>query len=334
MSIALMTAAWKSALPAGRKMVLLALCDNANDHGECHPSIGYLANKCSMGERTVQQHISDMERAGIVQRRMRFGTTTMYYIYPGRFNDPAEFAPPEDPPPGGSQSGPAKTAGGENLHPTPAGVAGLPPQPSRPSPAKAAPRTPSEPSGKPSSNPGTARGTRLPDDWTLPDDWRTWAKQTRPAWSDAYIAELADGFRDYWVAKPGTAATKLDWPATWRTWVRNSRGPAPGHGGGGLAWFSTDETVLAKGRELGMIPRPGEQMGTFKARVGAAIENGGKEPPPANMSRVGMTSNPVPAGQAVAQDAPRGEKPAGLQAAVDAARGLVGKAPRKTGTED
>lgn len=45
----------------------------------------------------------------------------------------------------------------------------------------------------------------------------------------------ADHFRDYWHAKPGRDGTKLDWPATWRNWIRNSRhrpsatGPPNGH---------------------------------------------------------------------------------------------------------
>jgi hypothetical protein len=35
-------------------------------------------------------------------------------------------------------------------------------------------------------------------------------------------------FRDYWVSRPGKDGTKLDWPATWRYWIRNasSRRPA------------------------------------------------------------------------------------------------------------
>ena len=95
MSIALMTQAWKTDLPAGRKMVLLALCDNANDQGECYPSIPMLATKCSMGERTVQQHISDMEADGIVVREMRAGRSTVYRINPRRFCTPANSAPPQ-----------------------------------------------------------------------------------------------------------------------------------------------------------------------------------------------------------------------------------------------
>lgn len=67
------------------------------------------------------------------------------------------------------------------------------------------------------------RGGRLPPDWTPSDD-------------DAHFAlslglddrAVAANFRDYWHAKAGKDATKLDWPATWRGWCRREaerRGP-------------------------------------------------------------------------------------------------------------
>lgn len=64
------------------------------------------------------------------------------------------------------------------------------------------------------------RGTSLPKDWTLPDDWKTWAVQTRP---DLNIAEVAASFHDFWLGKPGKDGRKADWQATWRNWVRNQR---------------------------------------------------------------------------------------------------------------
>lgn len=64
------------------------------------------------------------------------------------------------------------------------------------------------------------RGTALPADWTLPDDWKTWAEQTRPD-IDPLVA--ADSFRDFWIGKPGKDGRKADWQATWRNWVRNQR---------------------------------------------------------------------------------------------------------------
>jgi hypothetical protein len=35
-------------------------------------------------------------------------------------------------------------------------------------------------------------------------------------------AKLAESFTDYWQAAAGAKARKLDWDATWRTWVRRS----------------------------------------------------------------------------------------------------------------
>lgn len=56
----------------------------------------------------------------------------------------------------------------------------------------------------------TARGTRLPPDW-------------KPRPEDPHNeAELAK-FQDYWAAVAGAKGVKLDWDATWRNWIRNSR---------------------------------------------------------------------------------------------------------------
>ncbi len=65
-------------------------------------------------------------------------------------------------------------------------------------------------------------GTRLPADWVLPNDWREWAKAERP---DLLILSVADQFKDFWISKTGAGATKLDWQATWRNWVRNQKAP-------------------------------------------------------------------------------------------------------------
>lgn len=54
-----------------RKLVLLKLADNANDQGECWPSIPYLAATCEMAERSVQNHIKWLHEHGFlwVERR-------------------------------------------------------------------------------------------------------------------------------------------------------------------------------------------------------------------------------------------------------------------------
>lgn len=74
------------------------------------------------------------------------------------------------------------------------------------------------------------RGSRLDSEWTLPDDWRDWAKTNCFAGDDE-ITRQADTFRDYWIAKPGAQACKLDWPATWRNWCRKAFSSAGRHRG-------------------------------------------------------------------------------------------------------
>lgn len=64
------------------------------------------------------------------------------------------------------------------------------------------------------------RGTSLPKDWVLPDDWKAWAEANRP---DVDVRTVAESFRDFWIAKPGKDGRKADWQATWRNWVRNQR---------------------------------------------------------------------------------------------------------------
>lgn len=66
------------------------------------------------------------------------------------------------------------------------------------------------------------RASRLPDDWTLPDDWRCWAQSERP---DLDPDRTADRFADHWRAAAGQRGVKADWLATWRNWVRGERAP-------------------------------------------------------------------------------------------------------------
>jgi uncharacterized protein YdaU (DUF1376 family) len=66
----------------------------------------------------------------------------------------------------------------------------------------------------------TQRGSRLPTDWTLPDEWADWAEKERP---DLLVYKTAESFKDFWISKPGAGGVKLDWQATWRNWVRSQK---------------------------------------------------------------------------------------------------------------
>jgi uncharacterized protein YdaU (DUF1376 family) len=71
--------------------------------------------------------------------------------------------------------------------------------------------------------PKAARATRLPTDWRLPDTWMSWALLEQPSWTPDDALRVADSFRDYWAAKGGADARKVDWEATWRNWVRREK---------------------------------------------------------------------------------------------------------------
>ena len=71
------------------------------------------------------------------------------------------------------------------------------------------------------------RGTRLPEDWVLPKQWGEWALSETSLTAPAVRLEAAK-FGDYWRAKAGREAVKLDWQATWRNWVRTAADRAQG----------------------------------------------------------------------------------------------------------
>ena len=71
MSVKLMAKAWEMPIPSGQKMVLLALCDHANDDGECYPSQKKLAKKCSMSSRAISNHIKWLHDCGILESERR-----------------------------------------------------------------------------------------------------------------------------------------------------------------------------------------------------------------------------------------------------------------------
>lgn len=172
MSVALMTLAWKSTYQTGKKMVLLALCDNANDQGECFPSISMLVDKCSMSERSVFNHIADLEKDGAIKRNNRAGRSTIYQL------DPCKFCTPEQPltPATVAEVQPLTPANSappplQRLHPTPATVA--------PTPATVAPITIKEPSSNqiPNTKDKAQAPVVLPD-WLPMDSWQAFM-QTR-----------------------------------------------------------------------------------------------------------------------------------------------------------
>ena len=72
-----------------------------------------------------------------------------------------------------------------------------------------------------------SRGSRLPDDWELPEDWRQWALVNCPASSLEAVNCEALKFANYWQAQPGSRACKLDWRKTFQNWCLTAFSRAP-----------------------------------------------------------------------------------------------------------
>ena len=76
-----MSTAWDMDIPSTEKMVLLCLCDYADDNGRsCYPAISTLAKRTSKNARTVQRALRWLEKSGVCNSHERAGTSTNYTV--------------------------------------------------------------------------------------------------------------------------------------------------------------------------------------------------------------------------------------------------------------
>lgn len=95
-------------------------------------------------------------------------------------------------------------------------------------PPVAPPHAEAMPSAAPPAPPVPAkRGSRLADDWSLPDDWRQWTLTNCLGSRADTVSIEAAKFANHWHAKPGREACKLDWRLTWMNWCYRAFGTAP-----------------------------------------------------------------------------------------------------------
>ena len=85
-----------------------------------------------------------------------------------------------------------------------------------------APETETEVEKEAKTKGNSNRGTRLPVDFVLSEDWIAFCQQER---KDLDPQKVFEEFKDYWTALPSGRGTKADWTATWRNWVRRQAAP-------------------------------------------------------------------------------------------------------------
>lgn len=74
------------------------------------------------------------------------------------------------------------------------------------------------------SPPPRKRGSRIPVDFAVDQAMVAWAREHAPNIDGRRETEK---FIDYWQSKTGKDATKLDWVATWRNWMRQAEERLP-----------------------------------------------------------------------------------------------------------
>lgn len=62
------------------KAILIALADRADEHGECFPSYDDICRRSCATRNTVSCAIKRFEELGLIERRKRFGKSTVYAL--------------------------------------------------------------------------------------------------------------------------------------------------------------------------------------------------------------------------------------------------------------
>ena len=239
-------------LSRGGLLILAALGTYADKNGVCWPTQSEIAEQTGMTRQAVSGYLKELETLGYLDKRRRYRADQgeISCVYRIRFDaDPAtppatsELAPPatsELAPPATSELDTPATSelytpcnlwalqGVQPQDFTPPATSGLYTErpierpierPKKREGRNAAQWVEKNPSAQSAPHPQNGPGDRLPLDFVLPDDWKSWAEQRRP---DLNITDEAEKFADYWRGKAGKEAFRTDWAATWRNWIRNA----------------------------------------------------------------------------------------------------------------
>lgn len=236
------------------KFVLMLLADQAGSDYSCWPSLAYLAGISELGESTIRSATKKLAELGLIRvyYRHRGNGLRRSSRYQLLIDGPETEAPDADDwssyrqiPAADDRSEPAEE---------PLGASGS----ERSERAVIPYKEPS--SNEPSAlNPGasrTARATRIPDDFYPTPEMQEWFRQQGFVDLVANPRMEHEKFCDYWGAKAGADARKVDWVKTWRNWMREAaeRNRRRGHSYSGGGSFqdkpSTTDMRVAQGLAL------------------------------------------------------------------------------------
>lgn len=221
------------------KLVLLILADAHNGHtGECFPSLARIIKATGYSESSVKYAVRDLEQAGLLSRASMTDESGRTKGVKYTLNITQERG--QNVTPGGQET----TGEGSECDP-PRGQNVTPHIDNR--------------EKEPGKEPGRARATRLPPEWSAPAEFIEFAKTEGLTRDEARGVERV--FRDHWISARDGA--KRDWFATWRNWIRRdatrvirARSSAPDRNGqADRSLVGAYQRAAARFPDAGSLPR-------------------------------------------------------------------------------
>lgn len=186
--------------------------------GEGQISHRQIGAECGVVERDLRRELRELSDFGYLTITPVEGFVSLYRVAyePLESGDKTPGETGEETPSGDKSPPGINSPPGEKIN-THASNGVSPPAPPFPFPQTPNPNPPITP---PSPATKRARACRLPDAW-LPSAANIAYAEARGFVGDMLSRQIED-FRDYWHARAGPNALKLDWSKTWATWIRKA----------------------------------------------------------------------------------------------------------------
>lgn len=193
----------------------------------------FMSEETGMTEKQVRVFLSALERAGMCQKkgqRRGQGITIITICNYDTYQDFSKYRDSKGPREGQERASQRAKQGPHSVTPV---------------------ITPVEPIKKETKVSQKNVGSRLSDDWFLPKEYGEWALSQ--GMLEKQIRLEADKFKDYWISLSGAKATKRDWLAVWRNWIRRNFVEQKNGANGRSAPVSSIRAQIAKEREAQRI---------------------------------------------------------------------------------
>lgn len=226
-----------------RKLVLVKLADNANDQGEAWPSVAYIAEQCEISVRSVQNHITELEKMGLLRTEFRKSANGLNQsnIYHLLLREPVNSGA------GNAPSG-ANNAGGSGAGDAPSGAG------DSKTGAGDAPRISKDPVIDPNNKNIKSRSEKSKAKTSLPDDFKPTAIHGEKALSAGLV--LNDEFEKFCDYHASKGSMFVDWNRAFNYWLGQAKQFKPQKNTNSSANIDIVERDSAFSRLIGSRSKP------------------------------------------------------------------------------